>query len=234
MMRLFRQSYLRLATLCLALLSVMDGYAADARATRTDEVWSDYPEPAFSWQAQTEDGRDLGAPESIAAPVSSSSLTPTATDQAEPDAISASSLNEPLSTTELNGLLNKMVWGAGTLGIFAMGALWLGKMWLAGRKAQPSELRSLRIIETLRVGPRSSLYLVEADAHRILVGFDAAKGMTLLSLPAPFTEDLDEAETPNEAVVSEQTAEKRPRLSETPSLLEVLQTRGLWPAGRAS
>jgi hypothetical protein len=58
--------------------------------------------------------------------------------------------------------------------------------------------------------------------------------MTLLSLPAPFTEDLDEAETPNEAVVSEQTAEKRPRLSETPSLLEVLQTRGLWPAGRAS
>jgi flagellar biogenesis protein FliO len=55
--------------------------------------------------------------------------------------------------------------------------------------------KSLKLVDTLRIGPRCGVYLVQAEAHRVLVGVEHGKTMCLMPLPEQFSESLDAAET---------------------------------------
>lgn len=97
------------------------------------------------------------------------------------------------SSEDLEGMLHGMVWVTGTIGLGAVLSLWMLRMWLmrGGRSTSPS--RSLKLIETLRIGPKCGVYLVQAESHRVLVGIEHGKSMCLMPLPASFTESLDAA-----------------------------------------
>ncbi len=104
------------------------------------------------------------------------------------------------ATEDLEGMLRGMVWITATIGLAAVVSLWLLKLWLtrSGRVALPS--RSLKLVDTLRIGPRCGVYLVQAETHRVLVGVEHGKTMCLMPLPASFVESLDDADgqTPEE------------------------------------
>lgn len=111
---------------------------------------------------------------------------PVADAKAEPAAPTA-------SAQDLEGMLHSMVWVTGTIGLGAVVSLWMLKLWLTrgGRVSLPS--KSLKLVDTLRIGPRCGIYLVEAETHRVLVGVEHGKTMCLMPLPASFTESLDAA-----------------------------------------
>ena len=54
--------------------------------------------------------------------------------------------------------------------------------------------KSLKLVDTLRIGPRCGVYLVQAETHRVLVGVEHGKTMCLMPLPEQFSESLDAAE----------------------------------------
>src|SRR5262249_19012736 len=81
----------------------------------------------------------------------------------------------------------------GTIGLGAVLSLWMFRLWLTrgGRGMLPA--KSLKLVETLRIGPRCGVYLVEAESHRVLVGVEHGKTMCLMPLPANFSESLEPA-----------------------------------------
>jgi len=99
------------------------------------------------------------------------------------------------SAEDLEGMLHGMVWITATIGLGAVVSLWMLKLWLtrSGRVALPS--KSLKLVDTLRIGPRCGVYLVQAETHRILVGVEHGKTMCLMPLPADFSESLEAADT---------------------------------------
>ncbi|HVJ87944.1 MAG TPA: flagellar biosynthetic protein FliO [Caulifigura sp.] len=118
---------------------------------------------------------------------------------------------EAASADDLEGMLHNMVWVTGTIGLGAVVSLWMLRMWLTrgGRSVVPT--KSLKLVDTLRIGPRCGVYLVEAEKHRVLVGVEHGKTMCLMPLPESFTESLedatDEPEEPRAAAGFERVAD---------------------------
>jgi flagellar biogenesis protein FliO len=98
------------------------------------------------------------------------------------------------SSDDLEGMLHGMLWITGTIGLGAVVSLWMLKLYLTrgGRTTLPS--KALKLVDTLRIGPRCGVYLVQAETHRVLVGVEHGKTMCLMPLPEPFSETLDAAE----------------------------------------
>jgi flagellar biogenesis protein FliO len=103
------------------------------------------------------------------------------------------------SSEDLEGMLQGMAWVTGTLGLGAVLSLWMLRTWLTRGGRMISTSKSLKLIETLRVGPRCGLYLVQAESHRVLVGVEHGKSMCLMPLPSSFTESLDDATSDDQA-----------------------------------
>lgn len=99
------------------------------------------------------------------------------------------------SAADLEGMLHGMLWITGTIGLGAVVSLWGLKLWLTrgGRVVMPA--KSLKLVDTLRIGPRCGVYLVQAEAHRVLVGVEHGKSMCLMTLPENFSESLQSAES---------------------------------------
>ncbi|HVJ68197.1 MAG TPA: flagellar biosynthetic protein FliO, partial [Caulifigura sp.] len=95
---------------------------------------------------------------------------------------------------DLEGMLHNMVWVTGTIGLGAVVSLWALRLWLTrgGRVALPA--KSLKLVDTLRIGPRCGVYLVEAESQRVLVGVEHGKTMCLMPLPPSFSESLAAAD----------------------------------------
>ena len=100
---------------------------------------------------------------------------------------------EAASADDLEGMLHNMVWVTGTIGLGAVVSLWMLRLYLTrgGRAILPA--KSLKLVDTLRIGPRCGVYLVEAEKHRVLVGVEHGKTMCLMPLPESFTESLEDA-----------------------------------------
>jgi flagellar biogenesis protein FliO len=99
---------------------------------------------------------------------------------------------QPASGSEdLEGMLHNMVWVTATIGLAAVASLWLLRMWLmrGGRVVVPS--KSLKLVDTLRIGPRCGVYLVETENQRVLVGVEHGKTMCVVPLPSAFRDSLD-------------------------------------------
>jgi len=111
-----------------------------------------------------------------------------------PKPVAAADTETAVSADNLEGMLQGMLWITGTIGLGAVVSLWMLKLWLTrgGRATLPA--KSLKLVDTLRIGPRCGVYLVQAEAHRVLVGIEHGKTMCLMPLPERFSESLDSAD----------------------------------------
>ncbi len=110
----------------------------------------------------------------------------------KPRSAGSAATASPTSGDNLEGMLHGMIWVTAAIGLGAVVSLWFLRMWLArhGRAALPS--KSLALVDTLRLGPRCGVYLVQAESHRVLVGVDHGKSMCIVPLTAAFAESLED------------------------------------------
>ena len=96
----------------------------------------------------------------------------------------------------LQPMLKRLAFGTIFVLILCMLVLWTGKRWVRPLAAPTLKSRKLRILESLPLGGRCSVFLLQADEAKILVGVDQAGIKSLLPLPQSFEPDL--AEMPEE------------------------------------
>lgn len=70
--------------------------------------------------------------------------------------------------------------------------LWAGKRWVRPLGVPVGENKKLRLLESLPLGGRCSVFLLQAGGARILVGVDQAGIKSLTPLPQPFDSALSE------------------------------------------
>ncbi|MBX3444715.1 MAG: flagellar biosynthetic protein FliO [Planctomyces sp.] len=135
------------------------------------------------------------------------------------------------SSDDVELLLGRLGWFAGTLGVATLMTLWGAKLWVARRFGGPRSERSLTVIDSLKLGPRVGLYLVQADNQRVLVGLDGGRALNMLTLPATFDATLSEAVDGEEAPVGEPAA---PRPDRPALWKDILPARPLRSMGSRS
>jgi flagellar biogenesis protein FliO len=82
--------------------------------------------------------------------------------------------------------------GAGTLAVLALcaGSLWFGKRWFRGATAAASTPSQLRLVESLPLGNRCVIHLVNIGANSVLIGTDAGGVKTVVPLAESFAQTL--------------------------------------------
>jgi flagellar biogenesis protein FliO len=197
-------------------------------------VWDEVMTPHSGWVAMSsltstqfvselDPAHDSSAQASTAAPVA-----PVNSRTAVIDAGDQIGASEPL---EVQNLLRRVVWVIGSLAVAAFLSLIVFRAWISRPRRQTGGDRSLQVLDSLSIGPRCGIFLVQADAHRVLIGIDHGKAMQMLALPASFAESLDEAESPATAETGSAPAARAVR---QPDLLSALSMRRLWRAGAKS
>ncbi len=88
--------------------------------------------------------------------------------------------------------------GLGTIVVLILCALtlWVGKRWVRPLAVPVSEGKHLRVLESLPLGGRCSVYLLQVGETRILAGVDHTGLKSLLPLPASFGGVLAELDEP--------------------------------------
>lgn len=76
--------------------------------------------------------------------------------------------------------------------ILCIVTLWAGRRWVRPLAAPVEESRKLRVVESLALGGRCSVFLLQAEEAKILVGVDHAGIKALLPLPQSFDRALAE------------------------------------------
>jgi flagellar biogenesis protein FliO len=91
-------------------------------------------------------------------------------------------------------MLARLAAGTVIVLLLCVGSLYGMRQWLAPNTLGGSP-RTLRLVETLALGNRCSLHLVQFGKNQALVGADAGGIKTIVPLPSPFEELLADAET---------------------------------------
>ncbi len=89
-------------------------------------------------------------------------------------------------------MLFRLVSGTIFVLILCFVTLWAGKRWVRPLTVPVGENRKLRILESLPLGGRSTVYLLQAEEAKVLVGVDQAGIKALLPLSQPFEGALAE------------------------------------------
>jgi flagellar biogenesis protein FliO len=80
-------------------------------------------------------------------------------------------------------------------------SIWVMRRWLGGQGFAHTAGGEMRLVETLRLGQRTSLHLVHLGKREILIGADAGGIKSIVPLARPFDDALAETEG-NDAVAS--------------------------------
>lgn len=87
-------------------------------------------------------------------------------------------------------MLLRLVLGTVVVLVLCVGTLWTCKRYLGPRVQPAQSSNELRLLETLPLNSRCSIYLLQAGRSRALAGVDATGLKVLLTLPEPFEEML--------------------------------------------
>ncbi|HTU18370.1 MAG TPA: flagellar biosynthetic protein FliO [Gemmataceae bacterium] len=129
-----------------------------------------------------------------------SSEPPTAAVAAPPLAAPSAKTTDPLEYTppplpdlpSPSAMFLRLALGTVFVLILCVLTLWIGKRWIRPLAGPQGENKQLRIIESLTLGGRCSVYLLQAGEARVLAGVDGAGIKALLPLPAEFAGALAE------------------------------------------
>jgi flagellar biogenesis protein FliO len=80
--------------------------------------------------------------------------------------------------------------------VLAVGVMLCGKYWMRGFAATGVSSGNLALVETLQLGNRCSLHLVQLSSRQVLVGADATGIKTVVPLPDAFDACLNDIERP--------------------------------------
>jgi flagellar biogenesis protein FliO len=223
-----------LAVMALGLCARVE--AADALATGdsglSTSIWNDFSESAAGWKNQPDSGQTSSRINPASAPGSQARLDPTRAKDAKgvSTQLTEDAVGTESGSIELQGVLRRVAMATGGLGLAAVIGLWFFRSWLTQRRQTKKTVQGLEILESLRIGPRLGLYLIQADRHRVLVGIDQGRTMQMLTLPSSFADSLHEATAAGDAESDEPAAAQKPVESET-SVLR--QARRFWQSGVA-
>ena len=64
-----------------------------------------------------------------------------------------------------------------------LGSLWMLRKLQSGNGLRPSGAKRLKVVETLSIGPRQKISLIQIDGQDVLVGI-TAQSITALNVPA--------------------------------------------------
>jgi flagellar biogenesis protein FliO len=78
--------------------------------------------------------------------------------------------------------------------VLCVGVLVCGKRWMRGFAPNQAAGGKLALVETLQLGNRCSLHLVQLSSRQVLVGADATGLKTVVPLPDVFENCLDDTE----------------------------------------
>jgi flagellar biogenesis protein FliO len=78
--------------------------------------------------------------------------------------------------------------------VLCVGVLVCGKYWMRGFAPNQTEGAKLSLVETLQLGNRCCLHLVQLSSRQIVVGADATGIKTVVTLPDIFDNCLDETD----------------------------------------
>lgn len=101
----------------------------------------------------------------------------------------------PPDTVSAQPMLVRLAVGTVVVLGLCVGSLWGMKSWLAAGANGAGGPRVMRLAETLPLGNRCSLHLVQMGKNKVLVGTDGAGIKTIVPLSSAFEEILDEAVT---------------------------------------
>jgi flagellar biogenesis protein FliO len=93
-------------------------------------------------------------------------------------------------------MLRRLVLGTVTVLGLCVCTMWGGRRWLRGAPARTSTGATLRHLETVSLGNRCAVHLVQAGSHQILVGVDGGGIKSLVPLPQSFESAIAEAGAP--------------------------------------
>ena len=84
--------------------------------------------------------------------------------------------------------------GLGTMVALALcaGTLMLGRRWLRGIVVPGEPGDELRVLETVAIGNRCFVHLLQAGEGQVLAGTDSAGLKALMAVPRPFEHVLDD------------------------------------------
>jgi flagellar biogenesis protein FliO len=94
----------------------------------------------------------------------------------------------------MQGMLTRLVAGTGVVLGLCVVTLWGIRRWLHPARVNGLTPRDMKLMETLQLGNRCSLHLVHLGKQPILVGMDASGIKSIVPLPTPFEEALQDAE----------------------------------------
>jgi flagellar biogenesis protein FliO len=211
--------------------------AADPESSATvhlaDSVWRDQSDSA-GWKNQPQSPRAAGSDQNrVAAKSVATDISPALPAEASRSSAKATidgTVGIEAESEELQSVLRRIAVATGGLGLAAVIGLWFFRSWLTHRRTATKPVQSLEVLDSLRIGPRCGLYLVQADRHRVLVGIDQGRTMQMLTLPSSFADTLQEAGATGDAEPDEQMSSQKPAASEP---APIRQMRRFWQSGVA-
>lgn len=87
---------------------------------------------------------------------------------------------------DMAAMLKRLVAGTSVVLALCVGLLLAGKRWLSGAPTRAGSNTMLRRVETLALGNRCSIHLLQTGEHQILVGIDPGGIKSLIPLPPAF------------------------------------------------
>jgi flagellar protein FliO/FliZ len=93
-------------------------------------------------------------------------------------------------------MLTRLAIGTITVLGLSVVTLWAGRRWLRGQPPNATAAGQLRLVDSIALGSRCSLYLVQAGQRQVLAGVDGAGLKSLVTLTEPFEAALADAELP--------------------------------------
>jgi flagellar biogenesis protein FliO len=204
-----------------------------AEPVAAEGIWT-VPTPEMSWRA-ADDVDQVFAEEPSSSLIESTVQIPPITTAVEESTEKNPDTFEPgAAESDLQRVLGRMAWLTIGLGVVGVAGLWALKIWVVRRGGVSRGADSLQLINTLRLGPRSGVHLLQVESHRVLVGFDQGKTMTLQVLPAAFSDSLKEAIVEEEAETETVSAPARDPFDRVADVFSALQGRSLWTARRSA
>lgn len=133
---------------------------------------------ATGWSKEATKGTKAAAP--AAAPRESLKYTPTEWPEA-PDTA---------------GMLRRLVVGTTIVLVLCVGTMVAGRRWLRGTPARSPSGNLMHLLETVSLGNRCSVHLVQVGDQQVLVGVDGNGVKSLVPLPPSFERALADSGSP--------------------------------------